>query len=130
VLSNRLQALPPLSQLPDSAQPAHFPPPPAADGPPGRLARACQAHALALAEARVGSKWWLPLRRLNRFAPAGAADGGNYCLDDRAAWQEHDRAWRRHWQRICSEEAARPTGLAAVTRRPAIEYSLSSEGCC
>lgn len=49
--------------MPASAQPSHYPLPPATAD---RLAKARQAHALNLAEARVGSKWWLPLKILNQ----------------------------------------------------------------
>jgi hypothetical protein len=107
-----------------------------------RRARACQAHALALAEARVGSKWWLPLRRLNSqqraaaaaaaasSAAAAAATSGAACDEDAAgqAWEQEDHAWRRNWQRIVREEAARPSGLAAKRGPLRIEYSLESCG--
>jgi hypothetical protein len=76
-LCSQLQQLPPLSNLPPAAQVHHFPLPPSGSR---RLAAARQAHALALAEARVGSQWWVPLRLLNqqqqRAAVAGAVAAG------------------------------------------------------
>jgi hypothetical protein len=92
--------------------------------------RAARAHALALADARVGSKWWLALRRAERAQGGGGGGGGGAArarLDEAAAREgEEDRLWRAQWERVLREEAARPSGLPA--RRPplVIEYSLES----
>lgn len=131
-LASRLAQLPPLGDAPPSAQPAHLPAP---DGGARRAAAARQAHALALAGARVGSKWWLPLRRLageQAAAAAGCADG-----EEAAEWAEQDAARARAWERLRREAAAAPSGL--LGRRAAapgggggggvqIEYSLESCG--
>lgn len=129
LLSARLQQLPALADLPPGGEASAFSLPPALageppDAPRARQARAFQEHALALAEARVGSKWWLPLRRLNAQQRAG---GGGWAAARDAAWDEEDRAWRREWERISREAAARPSGVAGAgggRRGVQIEYSL------
>jgi len=134
MLSAQLKCLTPLAELPPSARPSLFLHTPSADsGSSDRLARACQAHALALAEARVGSKWWLPLRRLK--GGAGGGGGAPERGDDQSDWEEEDRAWRCNWERVLKEEAARSDGLGggvdgAQQRRRGmtIEYSLESLG--
>jgi hypothetical protein len=112
-LSERLSHLPPLASLLPTARPSHFPPPLAHPGRPC-AARALQAHALALADARAGVKWWLPLRAANRAAAAAGGEGGwggGWEGEDDAAWAGQDAAWRWAWQRALREEAARPSGL-------------------
>jgi hypothetical protein len=133
VLSAQLAALPALAAVPASARPVHFPAP-QAEG--GRAGAARQAHALALAEARVGSRWWLPLRA--RMGDAGGACGAGGASAAAAAtvpqsWEDggdaDDVAWRAAWARILQEEAGRGCGLPAhrgADARPAIEYSLES----
>ncbi|KAI8477298.1 MAG: hypothetical protein J3K34DRAFT_515951 [Monoraphidium minutum] len=101
VLSAQLRDLPALAAL-QPAGPAAPPRLDAAGGGGGRDARgrACQGHALALAEAQVGSKWWLALRRLG----GGGGSGGEGA---EAVWAQEDQAWRRGWERILKEEAGR-----------------------
>jgi hypothetical protein len=87
----------------------------------------------------VGSKWWLPLRRLNsqqRAAAAAAASsgataaGGAACNEDATgqAWEQVDQTWRNFWERIVREGAARPSGLVAKRGPLQIEYSWESCG--
>ena len=145
VLSSQLAALPPLAQVPKSTRPGHFPAPPQEGG---RGAAARQAHALALAEARVGSRWWAPLRWQQEQAQdtyGGSGSGGGIRVSHTTwgqvecragacqGWGDggapgEDTAWRCAWERILREEAARPSGVTATGAgaQPVIEYSLES----
>ena len=74
-LCSQLEHLPSLADV--AAQPEqHTYPALLAGGDPARAARARQAHALALAESKPGSRWWLPLKQLNQHCEAAAAAGG------------------------------------------------------
>jgi hypothetical protein len=44
-------------------------------GDPTRAARARQSHALALASAKPGSRWWLQLKQLNQQCEAACVAG-------------------------------------------------------
>jgi hypothetical protein len=150
-LHSQLQQLPQLSQLPDNVTGAHFSLP--SDGST-RAQRAKQAHALALAEAKVGSKWWLPLKALNqqlRDAAAAAQDAsaGSSAASKAAAaglwgsagstglqqqeWQQHEKVWKDSWQRIREEEQQRPSWQELMEQQEAlrphvvIEQELTSE---
>lgn len=104
LLCTQLEHLPRPDQLPPSVTPQHFPLPPASSG---RMARARHAHAMALADAKVGSsRWWQPLKALNRHdaqLPEEHMEG--YVRQD---WDEKDQAWKKQWQRIVDLEKARP----------------------
>ncbi|WIA35400.1 hypothetical protein OEZ86_003845 [Tetradesmus obliquus] len=151
-LHSQLQQLPQLSQLPDNVTGAHFALPGAGGA---RAQRSRQAHALALAEAKVGSKWWLPLKALNQqlrdAAAAAEQDAGSTSGSASKAtagalwgaagstgllqqdWQQQELMWKDSWQRIREEEQQRP-GLQELMQqdqalRPhaVIEQELSSE---
>uniref|UniRef100_A0A383VJC1 Uncharacterized protein n=1 Tax=Tetradesmus obliquus TaxID=3088 RepID=A0A383VJC1_TETOB len=151
-LHSQLQQLPQLSQLPDNVTGAHFALPGACGA---RAQRSRQAHALALAEAKVGSKWWLPLKALNQqlrdAAAAAEQDAGSTSGSASKAaagalwgaagstgllqqdWQQQELMWKDSWQRIREEEQQRP-GLQELMQqdqalRPhvVIEQELSSE---
>lgn len=132
-LSAQLAQLSSLESLPPAAAAGHFPSPP----PGRRLNAARQAHALALADARVGSRWWAALAKLPRAAAGGGGGGDLYAGDgggEAAAWAQQDAAWRRNWERIRKEEAAIPRGFEGADvegpqqrrRRVEIEYSLEA----
>jgi hypothetical protein len=151
-LHSQLQQLPQLSQLPDNVTGAHFSLPAVGSA---RAQRSRQAHALALAEAKVGSKWWLPLKALNQqlrdaAAPAkqdagggaagaskavagglwGAAGGTGLLQQD---WQQQEKVWKDSWQRIREEEQQRPSLQEIMQQDQAlrphvvIEQELQSE---
>jgi hypothetical protein len=128
-LHSQLQQLPQLSQLPDNVTGAHFSLPAAGSA---RAQRAKQAHALALAEAKVGSKWWLPLKALNQQLRDAAAAAEQYASTGSGAaskaaaasgglswgsagssgllqqeWQQQEKVWKDSWQRIREEEQQR-----------------------
>jgi hypothetical protein len=124
-LHSQLPQLPQLSQLPENISGTHFSVP-AADS--ARAQRSRQAHALALAEAKVGSKWWVPLKALNqqlrdaaaaaekgaRTPGAAAAGGGMWGAVGSTGllqqdWQQQEQLWRDSWQRIREEEQQRPS---------------------
>jgi hypothetical protein len=50
------------------------------------------------AEARVGSRWWLPLKCLNQQQHDAATGGSHTALEQE--WQEQDQVWRRTWDKI------------------------------
>jgi len=78
-----------------------------------------QAHALALADAKVGGRWWAHLALLTQ-AEGGAGGGGG---DDAQKWEAQDAAWRRNWSAIRQLEAARPHpgAVARAAARPPTE---------
>eukprot|EP00775_Hariotina_reticulata_P006552 gene6552-6780_t len=95
VLYKELQQLPQLAQLPENFAGEHFSLP---HPNPTRAQRAKQAHALAVAEARIGSRWWLPLKCLNQ-QQHDAATGGSHTSLERE-WQQQDQVWRSTWDKI------------------------------
>jgi hypothetical protein len=152
-LHSQLQQLPQLSQLPDNVTGAHFSLPAAGSA---RAQRAKQAHALALAEAKVGSKWWLRLKALNQQlrdaavaaeqdastgsgAASKAATGGLRWGSAGSSgllqqeWQQQEKVWKDSWQRIREEEQRRPSLQDMLEQQEAlgphvvIEQELSSE---
>lgn len=102
-LSAQLDQVRPLKDLPDNVKPQDFPRP--ARGSE-RMERASQAHALMLAEARVGSKWWKHLKGLNTQAVQDAL-----LAEDSERWQELDQRWRRMWTQLDVQEDKRPDVL-------------------
>lgn len=108
----QLSQMPRLLELPESAQPHDFPLPPAGSD---REVAARQAHALALSEARVGSKWWAQLKALNRGAEKGRLDD-----DDAERWAGMDQAWRRQWEQVTRTEEARQGEPVGYIRRPSL----------
>ncbi len=74
-LSAQLEQLPSLADV-AARREEHTYPALLAGGDPARAARARQAHALALAESKPGSRWWQPLKQLNQQCEAAAAEGG------------------------------------------------------
>ncbi len=62
----------PLSELPPDAAPQDFPRPPRGSQ---RAERAATAHALGLAEAKAGSRWWAHLKGLNNKVRTWAREG-------------------------------------------------------
>lgn len=50
------------------------------------------------AEARIGSRWWLPLKCLNQ-QQHDAATGGSHTALERE-WQQQDQVWRSTWDKI------------------------------
>jgi subtilisin family serine protease len=151
-LHSQLKQLPQLFQLPDNVTGAHFSLPAAGSA---RAQCAKQAHALALAEAKVGSKWWLPLKALDqqlRDAAAAAeqdASTGSGAASKAAAgglwgsagstgvlqqeWQQQEKVWKDSWQRIREEEQRRPSLQEMMEQQEAlrphvvIEQELNSE---
>lgn len=128
VLHSQLQQLPQLPQLPDNVTGAHFALPQADSV---RAQKARQAHALALADARVGSKWWLPLKALNQLHKDAATAGDGGVLQQE--WQQQEAAWKESWQRIRLEEEHRlsPAALkqqqAALQPTVVVEQEMASE---
>lgn len=110
-LFDQLQQLPPLSSVPPSAQPSHFVLPSSGSA---RSAAARQAHALMLAEARVGARWWAPLKLLNRQEAKRATPLPAGCTPD--DWEEQDQVWRQQWEVLARAERGRPDVLAQRAR--------------
>lgn len=124
VLHNQLQQLPKLSQLPDSTDASQFVLP-AAHGAMAEKAR--QAHALALAEAKVGSKWWLPLKGLNQKHKDAAAHEGASELQQE--WQQQEAAWKASWARITLKEQQRDAALGGGKQQAARDVLIEQELC-
>ncbi len=75
-------------------------------------ARASQAHALLLAEVRAGTRWWRHLRSLNH------EDVQLSLMQDNAdQWHALDQQWRRQWQAIEAEDAARAAMEPSFAKR-------------
>lgn len=86
-----------------------------------RSERAQQAHALAMGEARVQSKWWAPLKQLNQMYGAwatvcggGAGVQQGHRMADAAGflrmprdWEQEEAAWRGSWAAIGEQEVQR-----------------------
>lgn len=102
-LFETLSHIAPLSQLPPGAAPSDYPRP--AHGS-ARMASATSAHALMLAEARVGARWWGPLKALNK-APLQEAR----LQEEGERWDAMEGVWRRRWGEISAAEERRPDPL-------------------
>ncbi|KAG2486333.1 hypothetical protein HYH03_015037 [Edaphochlamys debaryana] len=102
-LCKQLEQVRPLAELPTDAQPQDFPRPPRGSE---RFERAKQAHALALAEAKVGSRWWLHLKGLNTKAVQDMLTA-----EDEDRWDALDAKWRRMWKALEEQENKRPDVL-------------------
>ncbi|GFR44941.1 hypothetical protein Agub_g6029, partial [Astrephomene gubernaculifera] len=96
----QLEQVRPLSELPPGAAPSDFPRP--ARGSE-RAERAAAAHALALAEARAGGRWWDHLKGLNTQAVQDALQA-----EDEEQWDALDARWRRSWKQLEEQENQRP----------------------
>lgn len=127
LLYNELRLLPPQLPAAGSELDAATSALPAAQGPPApaagtqRAQRACQAHALALAEAGggTGSQWWLPLQAINRANAKQAADprskvsptaGGAVVLGahrQEREWAQLQAACHSNWEAILAAERQR-----------------------
>lgn len=112
MLHGQLKHLPQLEALSESAWPAQYSLP-----RPGsmRSERAQQAHAMSMGEARVHSKWWVPLRQLNHmygtWATHAVVDSRGVRADDGAGflrlqreWEQEEAAWRGGWANIQEQE--------------------------
>ncbi|KXZ46393.1 hypothetical protein GPECTOR_44g69 [Gonium pectorale] len=108
-LCAQLEQVRPLADLPPDAAPQDFPRPPRGSE---RAERAATAHALALAEARVGTRWWAHLRGLNTTAVQDAL-----LAEDEERWDAMDAVWRRRWQEAEEEENRRPELLDQLKPR-------------
>ncbi|GLC39304.1 hypothetical protein PLESTB_001576100 [Pleodorina starrii] len=99
-LCGQLEQLRPLADLPPDAAPQDFPRP--ARGSE-RAERAAQAHALSLAEAKIGNRWWTHLRALNTQAVQDSLTA-----EDQERWEALDARWRRKWKEVEEQENRRP----------------------
>lgn len=70
---------------------------------------ASQCHALALADARVGTQWWRHLKNLNRVDLQEALQ-----QEDEMRWHTDDAMWRRRWARTSCVEERRPDPIDEV----------------
>ncbi|MEW5310186.1 MAG: hypothetical protein WDW38_002006 [Sanguina aurantia] len=100
VLFETLGHVAPLSQLPPGAAPSDYPRP--AQGS-SRALSAGGAHALMLAEARVGARWWGPLKAMNRAALQEAR-----LAEEGERFDAMDAGWRRRWAALSAAEERRP----------------------
>lgn len=68
-----------------------------------RAARARQAHALALAEASVVERWWVPLKA-HESSAAKLADADRPNSDADAEQQQQEALWRSSWAAVATHE--------------------------
>ncbi|GIL55935.1 hypothetical protein Vafri_11395 [Volvox africanus] len=99
-LCAQLDQVRPLADLPPDAAPQDFPRP--ARGSE-RAERAAQAHALSLAEAKIGNQWWTHLRALNTQVVQDAL-----LAEDEERWGALDARFRRKWKEVEDQENRRP----------------------
>ncbi|GIL76623.1 hypothetical protein Vretifemale_6122 [Volvox reticuliferus] len=99
-LCAQLDQIRPLADLPPDAAPQDFPRP--ARGSE-RAERAAQAHALSLAEAKIGNQWWTHLRALNTQAVQDAL-----LAEDEERWEALETRFRRKWKEVEDQENRRP----------------------